>query len=481
MSVSRRQMIKGTAVGMAAGVLASKALLANSSPIKSGGNELDVIVIGAGFAGLTAARDCAKKGYRVLLLEARGRIGGRTYDMDFDGDHIEYGGTWIHWTQGYVWAEFARYGLTLKESPALVPGSASWISQGKLHEGQAADFYGKMIEGITAFSDVDGQGGRTVFPRPYDPFFNEQLVRQLDKLSLADRLREMKGSPELKDITAGLMAMGCASPLEQGAFLDWIKWWALNDYDFGHLGDRQARFKIKEGTGALANAILNDASVKLQVNEPVSEVQQVEGGVIVRTSTGTYRAGAVVAAVPLAVLDSIKFTPSLNTVKRGASQTGNTTTGRKVYFKLKEDIGAWTGVAAPPNPVTYAFTENTVSPGSLIVSFCYPGDIDFHNVTEAQRALRTLLPDVNVVATRCHDWTADPYSRAEWCWFRPGTLTGTFNELSRPEGRIHFASGDIAQGWRGFIDGAIESGMLAARQVDEQLSKQTTTKASAGA
>ena len=53
--------------------------------------------------------------------------------------------------------------------------------------------------------------------------------------------------------------------------------------------------------------------------------------------------------------------------------------------------------------------------------------------------------------------------------YRPGMLTGALRELQRPEGRIHFAGSDVANGWRGFIDGAIESGASVARQVAEQL------------
>lgn len=71
----------------------------------------DVIVIGAGYAGLTAARDLTIMGYRVLLLEARDRIGGRTWTAEMDGYLYEMDGTWIHWHQPHTWREIARYGM----------------------------------------------------------------------------------------------------------------------------------------------------------------------------------------------------------------------------------------------------------------------------------------------------------------------------------------------------------------------------------
>lgn len=57
----------------------------------------DVIVIGAGFAGLVAARDLSKENLSVLLIEGRDRIGGRTWTAKELGEEFEMGGTWIHW------------------------------------------------------------------------------------------------------------------------------------------------------------------------------------------------------------------------------------------------------------------------------------------------------------------------------------------------------------------------------------------------
>src|SRR5215467_6311903 len=77
----------------------------------------DVVVIGGGFAGVAAARELRHRGRRVLILEARDRLGGRTWVSEFSGLPVEMGGTWVHWMQPYVWAEIGRYGLQIVESP----------------------------------------------------------------------------------------------------------------------------------------------------------------------------------------------------------------------------------------------------------------------------------------------------------------------------------------------------------------------------
>ena len=84
----------------------------------SGSADLDVLVLGAGFAGLTAARELTQRGLSVRILEARDRIGGRTWYTEGLGRGLELGGTWVHWTQPYVWAELARYGIGTVPSPA---------------------------------------------------------------------------------------------------------------------------------------------------------------------------------------------------------------------------------------------------------------------------------------------------------------------------------------------------------------------------
>ncbi|KAH8631135.1 Monoamine oxidase N [Alternaria alternata] len=69
----------------------------------------DVIVVGAGYCGLTAARNAAIEGLKVLLLEGRDRIGGRSWSSNIQGYPFEMGGTWVHWGQCNTWREIVRY------------------------------------------------------------------------------------------------------------------------------------------------------------------------------------------------------------------------------------------------------------------------------------------------------------------------------------------------------------------------------------
>ena len=83
----------------------------------------DVIVVGGGFAGLSAARECALRGRKTLLLEARDRLGGRTWSADWNGFPIEYGGA-LHWHQPHTFSEPTRAGLSVSISEDT--GHAHW-------------------------------------------------------------------------------------------------------------------------------------------------------------------------------------------------------------------------------------------------------------------------------------------------------------------------------------------------------------------
>ena len=84
-------------------------------------------------------------------------------------------------------------------------------------------------------------------------------------------------------------------------------------------------------------------------------------------------------------------------------------------------------------------------------------------------AVHEFLPDAEVVSTDAHDWNADEFSQGTWMAYRPGQVMRHASALQRPEGRLTFAGSDLASGWVGWIDGAIESGHRAARAAVEVL------------
>src|SRR5580658_2622621 len=116
MPIERRTILQGMLAGSVVAAAPGKAAPSRKT-------QYDVIVLGGGFAGVTAARELARSGRRCVILEARGRLGGRTFSTQVFDEQADVGGQWIHWIQPHVWAEVTRYGLTLVETPGASPAS----------------------------------------------------------------------------------------------------------------------------------------------------------------------------------------------------------------------------------------------------------------------------------------------------------------------------------------------------------------------
>ena len=136
----------------------------------------DVDVVGGGFDGATAARELQHAGLRTVLLEARDRLGGRTWTSTFCGKQVEMGGTWVHWHQPSVWSELRSYGLEVTEPTP--PTKAGWLVGGELRLGTLEQLWSLMAAG----TDRVCHDARTVLERPHDPLFRD--IAAIDALSV---------------------------------------------------------------------------------------------------------------------------------------------------------------------------------------------------------------------------------------------------------------------------------------------------------
>ena len=440
---------------------------ASGAPVKlpePSRSDYDVIVIGAGFAGVTAARELSRAGLSTLVVEARNRVGGRTFTSQWMDEQIELGGTWIHWTQPHVFAEVSRYGLSLKESPGALPDAVTWIAAGKAHTAKSGKIMPELAELLARYCNVDGAQGRALVPFGYDILANQAALAAWDHLSLQDRLAQMKLTRIQQDLLSPILTIDCHNDPALAGFVSQLHWWALGDYDFGRMFDKLGRFKIKEGMNALSAAILGDAHAELALTSPVRSVRQEAGKVTVVTGNGTtYGARAAVLAVPMNVLGDIQFSPSLSQVKLDMAKARHAGNGVKGYVRIKQKIGKWFGQAPFPNPITMAWTEDEREDGTTIVVFGPPGQLDLTDEESVQNAVRQLLPKAEIVAATGYQWSQDPYAKGTWCFYRPMQVTRGLQGMQADEGALFFATSDIANGWRGFVDGAIETGLTAAR------------------
>jgi pseudooxynicotine oxidase len=473
--MSRRRFLgsAATATGSGLALLAAPAALAEQSaghkPKRATQTDYDVIVIGGGFSGVTAARDCKKNNLRTLLLEAKSRLGGRTFDTQFRGHHIELGGTWVHWTQPAVWAEIERYGIEVEETPGAIPERVVVVNGAERNAFATESRIEEIVAAMTSYFKESA----LVWERPYDSRYRWKEIEKRDALSAADRLKQIELNPTQRGyLQSVLEAMGHC-PVEQSSYVEMLRWYALSLNSWGTAVDALSRYKMPAGTGALARRIAADGGVEVRLNAPVTLVEQ-RSGVVLVTARGApaISARAVILALPPRVLKDIKFTPRLSDTKIAASRAAYPTSGIKVYAEVKGRLGKveWAAASTPGAGLfwTYAELERT----TLLVGFLpRADDVDGNDESAVQAALRKFEPDVEVLGCTSYAWGSDPYAQGTYTGFAPGGMTKYFKELALPERLIFMAGGDVGDnGWRNFIDGAITRGAMIAREVSEHLS-----------
>lgn len=418
----------------------------------------DVIVVGGGFAGVTAARELQRTGFDTVLVEARDRIGGRTWTAEFGGQAVELGGTWVHWFQPHVWAELDRYGLGITESPAH--DDCTWVVGDELRHGTAADLWPRLFDG----SDRLCHDSREVLPRPHDPFYGD--LGTVDGLSVRDRLEELDLDPEGWDLNDALWAGLCSAYIHETGLAAALRWHALAGWSADRMLDCSSHYKIAGGTKSLVEAIAADGAFEIRLASPVVGVDaEPDGAAVVLAGGETLAARAVVVAVPLNVLHSIQFTPELSSGKREAAEAGQSSHGVKTWARVRGERG-FVAVAPSRYALTYVSAEYVFGGDTLVVGFGPDASaLDPTDRDAVAEVIRRLVPDAEVLEVHAHDWTTDEFSRGTWSMPRPHAMTRSLRELQRPEGRVFLAGSDVANGWNGFIDGAIESGLASARAV----------------
>jgi monoamine oxidase len=208
-------------------------------------HDADVIVIGAGFAGVSAARELHRQGHRVLVLEARDRIGGRTWTDARLGRDLEMGGTWVHWIQPHTWAEMSRYGIEVTPSPTPVRGY--WISGGTVHSGHADDLLGLIDRGMTASTAE----ALTCFPQPYRPLLAGDALTDVDGLTTREKLKQLDLTAEEFDAVEGMWATNFSGRSEDGGYAQGLRWCALAGGSWQLMFEACATYKIVGGTRRL--------------------------------------------------------------------------------------------------------------------------------------------------------------------------------------------------------------------------------------
>lgn len=466
--ISRRAVLTQGAAAAAAVTLAGQAASAQTPAAAGDSRDYDVIVVGGGFCGVTAARECRKAGLRTLLLEARNRLGGRTFTADFNGRPADMGGTWVHWSQPHVWTEIRRSGLTLRETiGSAAPETIVHTSRKDIHRARSSKLSAELERCVQLYMG----DSRTLLPLPHNPFGSDEY-KKVDGISSLERLNSLKGVPALyKDMLDGYFATCGHNYTDKIAWLEMVRWYAIPGHNLTDMTDAISRYHFKDGTVSLINALIAEGKPEVRLGTPVRRIAQDGSRVSVMTKAGEeYRARAVVSAVPLNVLKDIEWSPALSEPKLAASRETHAGFGTKLHVLLEGDHGNLACLAPSHNALNWLFTDEVEDGHTHMIGFGPSTELlDVNDLESVQKAVRLFLPEAKVLKHFGYQWTLDPYSKGTWCTLRPGMWSKYLRGLQEDRDRVIFASADWANGWRGFIDGAIEQGLDAGRRVRQLL------------
>lgn len=362
-----------------------------------------VLVVGAGVAGLAAARELVRSGYRVTVLEARDRIGGRVWtDRRWDGVPLELGAAWLHGLRGNPLVELcAEFGIgTVK----------STLDRPRCHEpgGQPLSLLRRLVLAWDLRTLTTGWAKRhDISPAPLETALEAALAGRGTRR--ADWARSL-----LRFVVQdGLGADTTQVPL-----------WAAR-YWPGTAGGDAA---FPGGYDQLVNRLAGGVDVLLR--HVVTEIAYDESGVRVHTNHGVHAADAVLVTVPLGVLKSgtITFTPALPAAKRQAVER----LGMGLYNKLvlRFDHAFW-----PDSELVL----QRGGPGETMTAWVAPRHVSDHILVwlhggSAARRIETLTDDAvvaagmsslhalygdDVPAPRAHlvtRWSADPFASGSYSY-----------------------------------------------------------------
>lgn len=425
----------------------------------------DVVVIGAGFSGLTAARELGESGRSVLVLEARDRIGGSTWykPAELDGAGLEMGGTWIVPQQTHVWREVRRYGIAVEDSE--LPSRMTWSDRGEVQDTLLPvqpEEYPALEHAISALVEA---AGRIDPERP----LSEQDLTDLD-VPIEQWATDAGLTGNAKELMISWFC-GCANASERtGSALDVLRWCASMDASlWGMVQASVLGHTFVDGTVALARAILDDSRAALRLSAPVRRVESDDTGVVVTCGQSEVRAERVLVTTPVGVWRDIDFVPELSSDKNAISRENHAGQGQKIWALARNVSDDLSGFGWGTS-FDYVGAMKSTDNGVVLVCFAPEHDrVDPEDLADVQRAVREFAPEAEVLDARAHDWVHDPYSKGTWATFRAGQFAAYETAVGRAEGRVHFGGSHTARRWRAFIDGAIESGKRAAAEIDSVL------------
>jgi monoamine oxidase len=444
----------------------------------------DVVVVGAGYAGLIAARQLKQAGKKIKLLEARERVGGRIHthylsDLD-DTTYLDLGGQWIGPSQDKMYELAKEFNVETFQTYDKGKSILAFGNRLKTYSGTIPRLSFIALFGLNKIINKLEKLAKTV---NLDTPWETPNAAEWDAITLASFINKETGNKDARTlINAGLETVfACKSSEISLLFaLFYIKSGTSLECLLGTIGGAQ-QDRFIGGAQLIAQRIAATLENELQLNSPVKKVEQSKEEVLIKGDGFSIRAKKVIIAIPPTLASRIDYQPILPASRDQLTQRVPMGTVIKCYAIYERpfwrDKGLSGQAVTDENFQVQTVFDNSPHDASkgMLMGFCLADRArPLMDKTEAERKDIIIENFVRLFGEEAANpiyyidksWANEEWSRG--CYtglLTPGTMTSYKNALREPCGHIHWAGTETATVWNGYIDGAVRSGERAAQEV----------------
>lgn len=410
-------------------------------------NDFDIIIIGAGMSGLTAASEIYKVNRNIMVLEARNRIGGRLSSERLpDGLLFERGGGMIHGTNNMMYDLVNELGFEIREL--------------NKEEGHL-----KVVEGgqLLLFMLLLRMG---VHPKPR---IDESVTEYVNRISLIPNSLNSFMDSLSRDFET----------FDRVSALHMVQLMRQQLLEGEMYGDRD--FVLVEGYIQLLNHLAQDLPIKFE--HEVRAIRWHEQKTIVETDQGAFQANKVVLTLPIPILKKMTFDPELPEGKKhalSAHVTGDIIKLlipiQKTAFKAETDEGQIPDAKFVPMWWRRGLSDDKPEDRQMLIGWITGPYARRYLNQPPEEALEKTLKELEAVVDTAfinrddiivQNWTQDPYSAGTYCYIKPGFGLQVIDNLAASlENKLYFAGTATAErSVRGTAHAAYESGLRVAKEV----------------